>query len=316
MFNLFRKKEKPVDPSLNPRNPAALFPLLGPGFEDMWGEFVREQHKAVDAFDDYTIFKNNLQKEFPDIDFNRKIYEIETENKPIVLSSGEGMYLKALDMDSGFYIASEYYPEDAVYIDYKEYVQIVSKLTTDENQFSNKMRDYISCEIKPLVEEASEDYIGINVCESTIPVNCTQLVNYHRFLAAEMQGNDLSGLEVYEEKWKRIGSAPLFKSLGQKNPIIPIGIQYLDALILDWLCYASMAIPTTDTYKIINYKNEDGVSVKDSLIMAYGNGAYTLLIKTLTDLNCSAFRAFARQGLKLEEAKNRDDVEKALQYFT
>lgn len=315
MFNLFGKKEKSVDPSLNPKNPAALFPLLGPGFADMWGEFVREQHKAVDAFNEYAIFKKDLSKEFPNIDYNRKIYEIETENKPIVLSSGEGMYLKALDLDEGVFIASEHSPEDAVYLEYKQYVQIVSELTEDENRYSNKMRDYISGEIKPLVEEASEEYIGINVCESTIPVNTIQLVNYHRFLAAEMQGNDFSGLDVYEEKWKRIGSAPLFKSYGMKNPIIPIGIQYLDALVLDWLCYASMAIPTTDTYKIINYKNEDGISVKDSLIMAYGNGVYTLLIKTLTDLNCSAFRAFARQGLKLESAKNRDDVMNALKYF-
>lgn len=315
MFNLFGKKEKTVDPSLNPRNPAALFPLLGPGFEAMWGEFVRKQHKAVDAFSDYEHFKKDLLKEFPDVDFDRTIYEIETDHKPIVISAGEGIYLKALDLDKGFFIASEHFPEDAAYVEYREYVKIVSNLTSDENKFSNKMRDYISWEIKPLVEEASEDLIGINMCESTIPINTMMLVKYHRFLAAEMVGSDYSTIDDDAEKWEKIGSAPLFKTPRQNNPIIPIGIQYLDALVLDWLCFVSMARPTIDTYKIINYKRDDGMTVKESLKMAYGEGALTIAIKTIKDLNCSAFRSFARQGLKLEEGKNRDDVINALKYF-
>lgn len=312
MFNIFGKKEKPVDPSLNPRNPAALFPLLGAGFEAMWGEFVREQHKAVDAFGDYVRFKDDLLKEYPNIDFNRAIHEIQTDHKPVVISAGEGMYLKALDLNKGFNIASEHYPEDVSYVDYTEYVNIVGNLTADEKVFSYKMKDYILREIRPLVEEAYEDFYGYNGCETNVPLNTPALVEYHRFLAADMTGNNYIGDKG--EEWKRIWKAPLFRSFGTIT-VVPVGIQYLDAFILDWLCFASMAMPTSDTYKLISYKNDDGVSVKDSLIMAYGKGAYSLLIKTLTDFNCSAFRSFARQGLKLEEAKNRDDVLKAMHYL-
>ena len=66
----FFSKEKRLDPSLNPRNPAALFSLVGLGM--MWNEIAEAENKAVDTFNHYVAFKESLNKKYPRINYNTK----------------------------------------------------------------------------------------------------------------------------------------------------------------------------------------------------------------------------------------------------
>ena len=318
-MGLFSKKNT-IDTSLDPRNPAALFSLVG--LDMMWNEIARAENKAVDTYKQYIEFKKSLKQKYPRINFERALEIKNTYGDPIDFpfkaTSGIVMYLKAIDAHDTFLVTEQDNEEDDYNIlSYEEYRAAIRGLNKEESQYSDSMREYIDNNIRVMVEEAAEDIMGINPCHSPIPINTQPLVDYHKFIANDIGIETSSFSNENKERWKSIGNAPLFRfdySL-DRYPLIPISIDYLDAFILDWLCYATMYIPTTDTRKVLYYKRENGESVKEGIISTYGDNAFKLINTTLEDLNCSAFRSFVRQELKLEEAKDRDQVLKYMEQF-
>ena len=319
MFNLFGKKEI-IDESLNPLNPAALFSLVG--LDQMWNELVRGEHRAIKEYKKYQNYKESLLKEYKSIDFNRIIKHEDSDCSYFSdITVGETMYLRAFENLDGLYIAKQDNYDEVEYLSFEDLRIIIRKMTYDEKQFSSSLISYIDNNIRPMVEDTLEDLYGYSSCKTIIPINTKEVVKYHKFLAADMGVSDTSDIDSYEiskKGWDNIKNAPLFRffKYEEKNPIIPINLNYIDVFVLDWLCYSTMVIPTIDTYKLLHYKNEEAkMTTKQAIINTYGENASILIEKTLTDLSCSAFRSFIRQGSELQEAKNRDDVLKYIERF-
>ena len=84
------------------------------------------------------------------------------------------------------------------------------------------------------------------------------------------------------------------------NPLIITDITALSAFVLDYLCYATITLPTEDITKILLIKDNQGLSVKQAIIQNYGEEAIDYITKVVDDINGSLFRTSVYNGLLIE----------------
>lgn len=294
MFNLFKRKH----PKNDLTNPTNLFKSMGPTMFKFWNNFIEGEHYAVELYEHYTQFKNKLNSTYRYIDFDRPVYTVHGNDFSIDLKSGECMYLKLLDLDTDCYLADYDDPSLFVLLTVDDYKKAVLHLSIDETGYCNFLKEYIDKTIYSLVADVSKKRYGFNIFKHTLPYNSLECTNYHRYLAEENYFDSDSKLK----KWNRISNSPISSYRNnQSNPIIPISIQYIDVMIVDLLCYATIALPTLDLERVLYYvDDESGKSVINSLIARYGEGIDIFIDRIITEMNCAPFHNYVRSGLKLK----------------
>ena len=302
MFGLFRKqKRRTVDFSnsaeSNMVNPTDFFANTGSVGKQLWQYMIDGQNEAVDIFENYTAFITDLKKRYEKKDFNRVISA--DFLAPLTPSAGEIMYLLLLDLDESVFITTWSNPNQIVRLsDEEAYYGILDLLTSDERAFVSELDAYLQDSIIDRVNETSQLMYGIDMCKTALPINSMELVKYHKYLAI----NDLYSDDNPYRKWNRISRAPLFpfKISDKDNPIVLSSLEHTDAPILDYICFATMAAPTRDLDKLLQVAGDDGVTVLQTMIKTFGTGVDKFIYKSITELNCDAFRSYARMDLKIE----------------
>ena len=300
MFNLFKKKRKSSKFVYQMHGPSATetFKMCGNTLSMLWEEFIKGQNKSVDIFEQYQRFINKLNNSYSDIDFDRTIYRLHNDECSVSLTSGECMYLKMLELRKDCYIAHGNPNSPVLHLTYELYNQAISSLSERELNYSYELKKWIDANVLSPVIDVSNRRYGVNICKSSLPYNSKNLIQYHIYISSEnYEANDPS-----YKKWNRISNSPIFNySNSRENPLIPINIQFISLFILDYLCYATISLPTLDMDRVLNYKDSDsGESVKSSLINAHGEGIDTYLERAITDMNCETFRASVRTGMKIK----------------
>ena len=299
-MGIFRKNRQRVNNTSNMadfKNPTAFFANTGSTWLALWQEMINGQNESVDIFRNYQSFLANLKKRYENIDFNRVI----TEDflNPLVPTSGELMYLLLLDveLDTDIFISTYDNPNNSVHLGGTEAsFGIKNLLSENEINFVKELGSYLQQRITSRANATSREIYGIERFKSSLPYNTLELVNYHKYLERDELYLDVNP----NRKWNRIKNAPLSASsfqISANNPIILSSLEYTDVPVLDYICYATMTIPTKNFDIVFSV---DGGSVIQSLINKYGIGADKFVEKSITELNCLAFRNYARIGYKIE----------------
>ena len=297
LFDFFRAKKtgdlgkRTVKNTSNDlRNPSNFFAYLGSSMNELWQNIVNGENEAVDIFSEYKRFDNSLSRQYSDINFRRQIEDF---------TVGELMYLYCLDFDKDIYISKSYDLTDVVLLNHNKYEELILKLTNNERTYITELKCYIDKNIKRLCSSVSIRRLGVDFVKTTLPVNTLECVKYHQFLADA----DMNGTYNYGEKWNRISNAPIIGYFGeitkQDNPLVLISIEHIDALVLDYICYATITLPTLDMDKVMAYKNPNtNKNVIMTIDETLGDGASVFADRAITDMNSAAFRQLVRIGMK------------------
>ncbi len=297
VFDFFRTKKtghldkRMAKNSLNDlRNPSIFFAHLGSTMNELWQNIVEGENEAVDIFHEYKQFCNSLLRQYSNINFQRQIGNV---------TIGELMYLYCLDLKKDIYISKSYDLTDVVLLSRYEYKELFLKLSDCERTYITELKNYIDKNIKRLCSSVSIRRFDVDFVKTTLPVNTLECVKYHQFLADV----DMNGTYNQGEKWNRISNAPVigyFEEITkQDNPLILISIEHIDALVLDYICYATITLPTLDMDKVLAYRNPNtNKNVLITIDETLGEGASVFADRAITDMNSAAFRQWVRIGMK------------------
>ncbi len=297
LFDFFRtKKTGDLDKrtaknnSNDLRNPSNFFAYLGSSMNELWQNIVEGENEAVDIFCEYKRFGNSLLRQYSNIDFRRQIEDF---------TIGELMYLYCLEFDKDIYISKSYDLTDVVLLSHHKYEELILKLTDNERTYITEFKNYIDNNIKRLCSSVSIKRFDVDFVKTTLPVNTLECVKYHQFLADA----DMNGTYNYGDKWNRISNAPIIGYFGeitkQDNPLILISIEHIDALVLDYICYATITLPTLDMDRVLAYRNPNtNKNVIMTIDETLGDGASVFADRAITDMNSAAFRQWVRIGMK------------------
>ena len=297
LFDFFRtKKTEDLDKRMTKnnsndlRNPSNFFAYLGSTMNELWQNIVEGENEAVDIFHEYKQFCNSLLRRYSNIDFHRQI-----EN----LTIGELMYLYCLDLKEDIYISKSYDLTDVILLSHYKCKELFLKLSDCERTYITELKNYIDKNIKRLCSSVSISRFDVDFVKTTLPINTLECVKYHQFLADV----DMNGTYNHGDKWNRISNAPIIGYFGeitkQDNPLILISIEHIDALVLDYICYATITLPTLDIDKVLAYINPN--TNKNALITieeTLGEEASVFADRAITDMNSAAFRQWVRIGIK------------------
>ena len=291
-----RKKASYNSKSL--KNPSVFFSSLGPTMNNLWQNIVEGQNRAVDIFSRYLQFCNSLSKQYSNIDFLRPI-EIHFSNNDISFTVGELMYLYCLNLKEDIYITKEYDISNVFLLSFHNCEELFMKFTDCERTYITELKTYLEKNIKQLCSDVSIRRFDVDFVKSALPVNTLECVKYHQFLADV----DIHGTYKRGEKWNRITNAPITGSFGrvtkQDKPLILVNIEHIDSLVLDYICYATIALPTLDMDKVLTFRNPTtNKNVLNTIDETMGEGASIFADRAITDMNSAAFRQWVRMGLK------------------
>ena len=176
-------------------------------------------------------------------------------------------------------------------------MKIKSLLLPDEIDYCEKIVSYVKNNILNLVQKADLIRYGIKLCKRPILYNSLEVDSYHRFIASDKCS---SNSEEYK-KWHHITNAPflLEKNNSEENPLIITEISAVNAFVLDYLCYATISLPTEDLTRVLSCP-VNGKTVKDTIIEVFGVDAFDYIMKAVDDLNGEKFRRFVYSGLLIE----------------
>lgn len=258
---------------------------------ELWQNIVEGENEAADIFCEYKQFANSLSKQYSNIDFRRQIEDF---------TIGELMYLYCLDFDKDIYMSKSHDLTDIVLLSRHKYEELILKLTDSERIYITELKNYIDKNIKRLCSSVSIERFGVDFVKTTLPVNTLECVKYHKFLADA----DMNGAYNHGDKWNRISNAPIIggyfgEITKQDDPLILISIEHIDALVLDYICYATITLPTLDMDKVMAYRNPNtNKNVIMTIDETLGDGASVFADRAITDMNSAAFRQWVRIGIK------------------
>ncbi len=297
-FDFFKKKGTMARIKQNEKDflsPAKAFEMFGANGTLFWDAFAEGQNLAVKSFDAFKTFKSQLDTDYSTIDFDRFLANIEIGEKSYEIRVKHGIYLYLLNLDKDYYVTFDGL-SDVTLLSYSELVRILSNLSAFELEYCNKLSEYIRKNIHSLVEETDMKRFGIEKRRRLLPINSLELYQYHRKISQEYP---------YESSHNnKLRQCLIMPCIVEKNDIdIPMIISETSAItafVMDYLCYATMWLPTFDFVRFFEYKNDNGRSVEDALRENFGQEAVEYIIKVVSDLNGSVFRTSVYGGMLLQ----------------
>ena len=295
IFKLFKRNKTHPRQDL-PVTPTMMFNVLGSSLSELWDSMVEGQHLAVKVFLEFKSFKRELDVKYSTLDFDRHISEIKIDEVSYELKATHCMYLYMLDLDNDTHISFDN-GDGVTILSFSDYITITSRLTLIEQSYCDELSAYLNSNILPLVQKTDMTMFGINLCERTVPLNSLELSNYHRYIATN---HYLYGTSD-QPNWNRIANAPfLVERNDNSNPLLITDMKSVSAFVLDYLCYATIAIPSHDLDAVLLYRRENEESIKDMIGKRYGQEMVDCIDNALNDMNGSMFRTSVFKGLFLE----------------
>lgn len=300
-MGLFNKKKKSIDLSnitdYSSLNPNVLFGAIGDVGRELWEVLKEGQNNSVDYYSSYKRFKQDLDAKYP-IDYSRRIVVPNETITSLRLTVGKCLYLLLAGINTDVYVSIDDDSEPVLLDEDTIFCEFTSALKENEIHYYQALRKYLSSNIVSIVNDTSNLLYGIDFCEGELPINTKECVEYHRFIELEEYNQPNNP----NRKWTRVKSAPLFTkcySINKANPVLLTSLEFLDVLVLDYICFATIAAPTRDLDKVLNVPYK-GTTVKKMIEQKFGAGVNQYIENVICDLNCLPFRSFARMGLKIE----------------
>lgn len=297
-FDFFKKKGTMHRIKQNEKDflsPAKAFEMFGANGTLFWNAFVEGQNLAVKSFDAFKRFKSQLDNKYSSIELDRFLANIEIGEKLYEIRVKHGIYLYLLNLDKDYYVTFDGL-KDATLLPCAELERILSNLSAFELEYCNKLSEYIRKNIHSLVEETDMKRFGIEKRRRLLPINSLELYHYHRKISQEYP------CESSDDN--KLRQCLIMPCIVEKNDIdIPMIISETSAItafVMDYLCYATMWLPTFDFVRFFEYKNDNGRSVEDALRENFGQEAVEYIIKIVSDLNGSVFRTSVYSGMLLQ----------------
>lgn len=290
----------------NSISPTEFFKLLdNPTLFSLWQSFLDGHARAVQMYNEFNEFKCQLDSEYSFIDFERHIFDIQIGDKTFPLEVKHGMYLLMLRLEEDIYISFEN-ESNATLLHLSEYNNIISCLHESEVDYCNKIVSYIRNSIIHSVWEVELKRCGVIGCKRLVPINSRKLNQYHKYIASKglspalLDHADLDIEILKNNKWNRIYNAPFLREDNNiENPLIITEITAITAFILDYLCYATIALPTLDMTRVLSYCDKRGRSVKEVMSSKFGQEAVDYIYRIIDDMNGNLFRTSVYGGWPL-----------------
>ena len=298
LFDFLKKKGATNKIKQNNRgllSPAKAFEMFGANGTLFWNAFVEGQNLAVKTFDAFKTFKSQLDNNYSTIDFDRFLSNIEIGDKSYEIRVKHGIYLYMLNLDKDCYVTFDGL-NDATLLPSSELERILFNLSAFELEYCDKLSEYIRENIHSLVEKTDKKRFGTEKSRRLLPINSLELYQYHKKISEEYpyESDD-------DNKLRQCLIMPCIVEKNDiDNPMIISETSAITAFVMDYLCYATMWLPTFDFVRFVEYKNDNGRSVEDALRENFGQEAVEFIKKVVSDLNGSMFRTSVYSGMLLQ----------------
>lgn len=294
IFKRKNKRKKVYQKNLNV-TPTEYFEQFGSVISTIWGDFVRGQNLAVELFYDFRKFEQSLKNVYP-VDLDRHIGYLNIENYKQEIKVEEAMYLYLLNLSKDCFVSAEEIGIVST-MALSEYKDIISELTLIEKTYCDKLKEYIESTILKKVKEVNRNRWGIEKKNSAVPLNTLDLVRYHHWLS---DGGEFSDI-AKKKNWNCVGSTPIVSDrITEDNPLIISSIKCLHAFMLDYLQYATIALPTFSLKRLLSYKDEKREkTIADIIRDEYGEEALDFIEYAMDEMNGTFFRITVYRGEKI-----------------
>ena len=299
LFDFFKKKKQinhNKQNNVEQISPADAFKMLGSNGYLFWDAFVEGQNLAVEKFNDFKKFKEKLDSFYSDIDFNRTISNLKGLKNTVEIKVKHAMYLYMNNLDKDYYVTIDGL-NDTILLTHSDFKNILTNLSNYEIEYCDELVSFIRENIHSLVAKTDMKRFGYEMTRRLLPINSLELYKYHESISERIytcESNEGDKLQ------KCLFIPYIVEKNSIDNPMIISEITATSAFVMDYLCYATMWLPTYDFVRFFKYEDDSGRSVKSVAKDVLGQKFVDYLTQVVVDLNGNMFRTSVYSGLLIE----------------